>query len=41
MLLAEADVKGVGALGAADKLVGKITGDPGKQARGREREVMI
>jgi len=24
--------------GAADKLAGKLTGDPGKQARGRERE---
>ena len=32
-------VGGGGTLGAAEKMTGKIMGDPGKQARGREREV--
>ncbi|KAI0249038.1 hypothetical protein BJV78DRAFT_1156078 [Lactifluus subvellereus] len=39
VLLAQADVKGVGALGTSEKLAGKITRDPGKQARGRDREL--
>jgi hypothetical protein len=34
----QTDVGG-GALGAAEKMTGKIMGDPGKQARSREREV--
>jgi hypothetical protein len=39
-VLALADVKGGGASGTAEKLAGKMTGDPGKQARGQERKVL-
>jgi uncharacterized protein YjbJ (UPF0337 family) len=39
--LAKVDVKGGGALGAAQRMAGKITGDPVLEARGREREVNV
>jgi uncharacterized protein YjbJ (UPF0337 family) len=38
--LALADEKGCGA-GTAEKMAGKVTGDPGKQARGQERKVIL
>lgn len=38
--LERADVKGRG-VGTAEKLAGKITKDPGKQARGEERKVIL
>jgi len=38
-MLAFVDVKGCGASGTAEKMVGKVTGDPGRQARGEERKV--
>ena len=38
-MLALVDAEGCGALGTAEKMVGKVTGDPGKQARGEERKV--
>ena len=38
-MLALVDVKGCGALGTVEKMAGKVTGDPGRQARGEERKV--
>jgi hypothetical protein len=42
-MLPQADVKGGGVFilipGAGERMAGKITGDPGMQARGRERQV--
>jgi len=38
--LESADVKGCGASGTAERMVGKMSNDPGKQARGQERQVI-
>lgn len=34
------DAKGCGASGTAEKMIGKMTGDTGRQARGDERQVI-